>query len=520
MSSKPTFSRRDLLKGALAGGGAMLLSKAGLSKPLNVGPSTSGPAYVLPSVPGVEITAILTARETADNGYQMVGIPDGLGALENGQTFSLFMNHEINTTVALSGPGGVRAHGRNGAFVSKWTIDRKTLRVLKGEDLTPSAHAVFLWNPSAKRYDQETTTWNALCSADLPDEKALRYGSLGTSQRIFCDGEEINFGRAWARIVTGPNAGQAWELPRLGKMAFENVVACPHGKAKTIVALFDDGNVDPAAPAASNPSEVFIYIGEKQESGNEIEMAGFTNGKLYGIRIYRDKTLVTQESNEFGLGDAETSFRGQGVFELVELGRGGDVSGLSGLELEEEAITKGILRMQRPEDGAWDPRGNGNDALYFVTTASVSPLKNSRLWRLQFEDLDHPEKGGKMECLLTNTPGRMLDNVTIDRLGRILIQEDTGNSPHVSKIWLYNIDTAGLTEIAHHDPELFEPGVNPGKFITQDEESSGIIDAQHVLGEGWFLFVVQNHKHDEEFPDIVQGGQLLAMFVDPRLGRE
>ena len=92
--------------------------------------------------------------------------------------------------------------------------------------------------------------------------------------------------------------------------------------------------------------------------------------------------------------------------------------------------------MLRPEDGAWDPRGNGDDALYFVTTASISPLRNSRL-------------------------------------------------------------------------------------ITQDEESSGIIDAQHIFGAGWFLFVVQNHKPVDPLVDaeLVQGGQLLAMYVHPRIAR-
>jgi hypothetical protein len=113
----------------------------------------------------------------------------------------------------------------------------------------------------------------------------------------------------------------------------------------------------------------------------------------------------------------------------------------------------------------------------------------------------------------------MFDNVTIDKLGRLLLQEDTGNNPWVSKIWVYGIDSGALVEVAHHDPELFLSGVNPARFITQDEESSGIIDAQHVLGQGWFLFVVQNHKHNDIDLELVQGGQLLAMYVHPQIGR-
>jgi hypothetical protein len=530
MSSSRSLSRRSLLKTAAVGGGALLLGKTGLTALPN-GPSTAVRSYLLPSASGVQIRPILTTGDTV-NDYHMCGIPDGLGALARGGTFELFMNHEITAAA----PGIVRAHGSNGAFVSKWTIDRSSLRVLKGEDLTKSGNDVHQWNGSA--YFAGTTQWQRLCSADLPDEKALRHGNLGTEEQIFFNGEEITFGRAWARIVTGPNAGQAWELPRLGKMSFENVVACPHGKENTIVALFDDGNISPAAAAASNPSEVFIYIGKKQSSGNEIERAGLTNGKLYSLRVYRDNVLVTGEDNDFGLGNASTGFVGNGRFELVEMGPAGDVSAWTGLQLEQDAIAKNIFRMQRPEDGAWDPRGDGKGNLYFVTTGEIGANtaidKNSRLWRLAFKDIDDPLKGGKIEILLTGkelpAPGwRMFDNITIDRHGRLLLQEDTGNNPWVARIWLYSIDSGRLTEVAHHDPELFQPtspiGVTPvtggPNFITQDEESSGIIDAEQILGRGWFLLAVQNHKRVAPNPDpfgLVEGGQLLAMYVDPKLG--
>jgi hypothetical protein len=80
----------------------------------------------------------------------------------------------------------------------------------------------------------------------------------------------------------------------------------------------------------------------------------------------------------------------------------------------------------------------------------------------------------------------MFDNITIDKLGRLFLQEDTGNNPWVSQIWAYGIDSGSLTKVAYHNPELFLPGVNPATFITQDEESSGIIDAHEILGQGLF----------------------------------
>ena len=247
---------------------------------------------------------------------------------------------------------------------------------------------------------------------------------------------------------------------------------------------------------------------------------------------------MTEESNDFGLGNSSTGYVGFGRFELAELGPSGDVSAWSGLQIEQDAISKNVFRLMRPEDGAWDPRERGSNSLYFVTTGEVAPNttvdKNSRLWRLKFHDIENPLAGGKIEILLSgkelNAPGwRMFDNMTIDHHGRLLLQEDTGNNPWVAKIWAYGIDSGSLTEIAHHDPELFQPtsaiGVTPPtggpNFLTQDEESSGIIDAEHILGRGWFLFDVQNHKKVAPDPDpfgLVEGGQLLAMYVDPRIG--
>ncbi len=82
----------------------------------------------------------------------------------------------------------------------------------------------------------------------------------------------------------------------------------------------------------------------------------------------------------------------------------------------------------------------------------------------------------------------MLDNVTIDPFGRIVMDEDPGNNARVSKIWIYQIDTGEFVEVAHHNPKFFDPTIlNNSSFITQDEESSGIIDASDILGDGWFL---------------------------------
>jgi hypothetical protein len=112
----------------------------------------------------------------------------------------------------------------------------------------------------------------------------------------------------------------------------------------------------------------------------------------------------------------------------------------------------------------------------------------------------------------------MFDNIAIDRFGRLILQEDTGNQPWVSRIWLYNIDSKAFMQLAHHDPDLFEPDMAPAKFVTQGEESSGIIDAAEILGDGWFLFAVLVHKPNPD-PELVEFGHLAALYVPPEIGR-
>jgi hypothetical protein len=226
--SRP-ISRRTLLKGALASAPLLISPTLWLPRKAaadtNIGPSTTTEPYLIPSIPGVKFVSILTVGDSI-GGYRMVGIPDGLGSFNSSKSqFTLLMNHEITNGATISGIQ--RAHGSKGAFVSRWMIDRGTLKVVKGEDLTPSADKVHLWDSLHNEYTTGTTQWQRLCSADLPAESALFGNGRGTRDRIFFDGEEVTdaaSARAWARVVTGPNTGEAWQLPRLGRMSYENVV--------------------------------------------------------------------------------------------------------------------------------------------------------------------------------------------------------------------------------------------------------------------------------------------------------
>ena len=425
---------------AAAVGLAAALTCAGTAL-ASTGPSSSEAPYVVPSRPGVVTKSILSVGDAASNGYRMVGVPDGLGAYDNGDgTFTLLSNHELRRTQGIA-----RAHGATGAFVSKWTIDKDTLTVEHGEDLIQTLHVAS--GPSELE---------RLCSADLPAFSAFFNAGSGKGYdgRIFMSGEETSGGRAFGHVATGPDAGNSWQLTALGSGEWENLVASPNTGDATVVA----GTNDTAG------GEIVVYAGQKQDTGNAVEKAGLTSGSRGVVKVNGTR------------------------FSIVPSGGTG---------------------FARPEDIAWDTQ-NPN-VLYFVTTNAFNAP--SALWRLTFDDVENPALGGKIDQLLDGSEGQqMLDNITVSRRGQLILQEDPGNQAYVARVWRYYPDTDKLVEVAHHDADLFTPGADA--FITQDEESSGVIDASAILGDGWFLFDDQVHKALSD-PELVERGQYLALHVPP-----
>lgn len=461
----------------------------------NTGPSTTTAPYVLPIASGVTTTSILTVGDTVGaNNYMMAGIPDGLGAWDNGDgTFTVLMNHELGAD-----KGVVRAHGAIGAFVSKWVVNKADLKVLSGEDLIKKVMV-----STGTGYAQATgiaNQLNRLCSADLPDEAAFyrAVNGFGTKNKIFMNGEEGGTeGRAFAHIATGPEAGTTYQLPALGKAAWENIVASPYSKNKTVTVGLDDGQ----------GGQVYVYVGKKSRNGNDIDRAGLLGGTLYGLKVdgvtaETDATVITPGTR----------------FSLVEIP---GAAAMTGAELDAASNALGITNFARPEDGAWSV--DESNEFFFNTTASFNGV--SRVWHLKFNDAVDVEKGGKIAVAVAGTPNsgpsidavgpRMLDNMTTSRDHQVILQEDPGNQAYVAGLFQFKSEGMKLatpTKIMGFDPAQFTPGL-PG-FITQDEESSGIIPLP-FLGKNTYLFDAQVHKATGE-PRTVEMGQLLIAKIPPR----
>lgn len=511
------------------------------------GPSTTrGPEFV-PSAAGVITSSIAsngngvffadevyTRLSTGANDYRLVGIPDGSGGFRDAQdlangTFSVVSNHELGNT-----SGVARAHGSRGALVSRWRL-RSTpagVEVVGGDDVI---RTVKLWNTTTNAYetynaarpmptyannvvadyntpDPDRNGFNRFCSADMAAPSAYRFGELGTDAHILLNGEESGAaGRAFAHVVTGPEAGTSYELADHGDYSWENNIACPFPQAKTVCVGFDD----------STPGNVYIYVGDKRATGNELEKSGLFGGRLFamtvpGVTINQSGQPV--EDRTFVLGSAASGRRESARWGTIEVTDAKNRTGayLQGLDAQ------GQMNWNRPEDGAWDPLHMNR--LVFATTDSFTG--NSRLWMMTFDDISNPAAGGTVTMLCDGsdpssfsggiisasglTDVRMMDNICFTKNGLIMVQEDVGNNPRLGRIWAYDLARDRITEVASSSPQYYLAGA-PG-FVTQDEEASGIFDARDLIGPGWFFIV--NQSHYAVPGELAEGGQLMAIY-DP-----
>ena len=487
-------------------------------------PAASGAPYVIPTAEGWSSTSVLTVGNSV-NGYRMTGIPDGLGAFDNGDgTISVLMNHELGADKSK-----VRGHGGKGAFVSRWTIDLNTLTVRSGRDFVDSPAKFNLWVDgawkSADLASEKSRSLTRLCAAELAPISAF-YNSAsgkGYNGHIFLNGEEggnANANRAMAWVAAD---GTAWELPGFGfgkvnddgdpPPSWENLVANPSTGDATVVLAMSDGGTN----------QVYVYVGAKQADGTPIQKAGLVGGKLFSIAVPE----VKAETRDANIGIAK-SLVGKGA---------GKRFGLA-------APNKGTTFL-RPEDGAWDPRNP--KVFYFVTTdrnnfaadgtvrdgQDVKQVGRTRLWALTFDDLANiatdGKEIGKVELLLDGTEGGdMFDNIAIDKTGVIYLCEDIGNSRHNSKMWTYDTNTGAFATFMRFDPAKFGDIVD-GKYTApvapyvDDKETSGVLDVTDLFSKAsWFrpgskalLTVVQAHfaydASDAVGAELVEGGQLLLL---------
>jgi hypothetical protein len=473
----------------------MTLTGAGIVSIPNLQSASSRMSYMVPEGSVVErVVALLSVSDTvARTGavnasaapYRMVGIPDGMHAVVDAsdRRFMLVhMNHELSRGVGVR-----RRHGGVGAFVSRFVVDRRTLKVVSGIDVIRTVNL----------YTQPLTLdLGRFCSSELAPESGVfdDASGLGTRDRLYLTGEEfLGNSRAFAIALTGEFEGQAWELPSLGRQSYENIVVSPKMQRLTVAITCDDTGV----------AYMQVYVGEKRATGTPVERAGLVDGKIYWLRVPN----VPFEN-------AFTLLGGALPFELVLANGNGNVSGIDDWVLRQQVANLGVTRFMRVEDAVW----TADDTYYFVTT--VLP----RMYKVTFTDITQPQLGGTITAVIDRTPGqRSLDNISPTDVDALVLTSD--DVTPFNKLWLYNMTTRESTAIGIFDPDLFgDQAKTPMLPYTRSAEMSGQVDVSALLGPGWFLCNAQAH-YAFVSPDpavsleVAEGGQLFAFYA-PSLAKQ
>ena len=482
---------------------------------------TSIKPYVVPTADSpYDILPILSVGdkvpETSDpsKDFQMIGIPDGLGAEKNADgTITLYMNHEVVKTAlsAATLPGPLE----RGTFVSKYTLaaDGGVLSGERAYDTVVDVEKGLIL--SAPTTDNTTPAFARFCSGVLAGP------AEGFDRPIFFAGEESSGaatfdGKGGLEIAVIDNV--LYTLPKLGRLAWENALPHPAKGNEIVIMCMEDG---PSTP----DSQLYMYVGKKDhhKGAGVLNRNGLNNGKLYA---FRSKNPATNSEATFSTGSI--------VGDWVEIP---NVETLTDVQLEAASDAAGAFTFIRTEDGAWSKTSRKD--YYFCTTGSSYTAPGAQA---------PANKLGRIYHLGLN-PGNVLKDATLTVLVNadqviaaggdtaispdnldvsgdyLVVNEDgTGESRPVmaakgrdGSVWRFPLgDIRGAT--GQRVAQLNPPGrdgipVGPGVW-----ETSGVIDATKLFGaDSWIMDVQAHGPTTAPAPNTVEDGQLVIMAPKGRI---
>jgi Bacterial protein of unknown function (DUF839) len=379
--------------------GAFALMIAGSATPANdPGFKTAKPPYLVPLASGAAVDPILSAGDTI-GGYQMSGIPDGLGAYQGSDTVQVLMNHELGRTFPGIPPGV-------DARISKLTINRQTHGVT-------AAQYLFTGQEFFERF----------CSATLERINGTPYYLTGE--------EAIPTGHDGSSIVMNAETGAWTETPQFGHFEHENVVPVTGFRKFVLVSTEDNFRV-------GVPSYLYAYIADSWEDA----VAG--NGSLYVWRA------LDPSDTAFGMTKGSTV---EGEFvPISQADNTGDVT------LKAAATAQGAFRFARVEDAAVAFQRSGR--LYFSDTGKPGEATvNGRIYRLDIDPSDPTH--ASLTLALNSTVDDMAnpDNLGTSPQS-LMIQEDreNPNRTQYGRILRYDLNDGSLTPVARVDTTVGLPG--------------------------------------------------------------
>ena len=489
---------------------------------------TSIKPYVVPTATSpYEILPILSVGdkvpETSDasKDFQMIGIPDGLGAAKNADgTLSLYVNHEIGYRTQIN-PGGpntrvetlsepfVGGPLQRGTFISKYILnaDGSVQSGDRAYDSVFDTEKGLLLPPA--EVGNTTASFSRFCSGALagPEE--------GFDRPIYFAGEESGGVETFDKkggLEVAVIDNVLYTLPKLGRFPWENALPRSAKGNEIVIMCMEDG---PSTP----DSQLYMYVGKKDHSkgADVLNRNGLNNGKLYAFR-----------SNDPAKNSETTFSSGSVVGNWVEIA---NAETLTDVQLEAATDAAGAFSFIRTEDGAWG-KGSRKD-YYFCTTGSsftapgaTAPAnKLGRIYSLQLNP-GNPLKNATLTVLVNadqviaagGDTALSPDNMDVSGDYLMVNEDGTAETRPVmttkgrdGSVWRFPIgDIRGAT--GERVAQLNPPGrdgipVGPGVW-----ETSGVIDGTKLFGADSWIMDVQAHGPTlAPAPNTVEDGQIVIM---------
>jgi hypothetical protein len=468
--------------------------------PSDASADTAVKPYLRAVDPGYEVRPLLSVGdsvpETSDPTlrYQMLGVPDGLGAFANDDgTITLYMNHELPSDGTSEPVLGAPLN--RGALVSRFTLDAQG-NVISGERAYDQVYNEDLLVGPAPQADNTTPSFGRFCSAVLagPAEGLDRpiYFTNEEAEALNNRGVRGSFdGRGGLSVAIFDN--EIHTLPKLGRFSKENTLVMSGTGRRTVIVSLEDG------PSFAD-SQLYMYVGTKDrsEAAGALARNGLDNGRLY---VFASTTP--------GLNNELTFQQGTISGRWVEIP---NAENMGEVQLENAADLAGAFGFVRIEDGAFN-KTHSNE-LFFVTTGG-NPVEGNGLGRLYSVRLSSNVLGRATLQLVYNGDQAIAagaevpispDNVDTSASYLMIDEGGTGRTGPVltakardlslwrfdlsGTAWSTRVDLSSATRIAQVSP----PGRDGITVPVNAWEPSGILDASTLFGEDSWLQNVQAHR--------------------------
>jgi hypothetical protein len=522
MKGAPVFSKlgrhRSSTGAFVAAAVALGVSSGATADKPDDGFKTSTKPY-LEGVPGsgFDTEPLLTAGDlvpvtgSPGESYQMVGIPDGLGATRARHGITrLFMNHELLQSVE-SHPYADRPVHNRGAFVSEYRLARDG-SVLSGRVAYDSVYQDDAFVGPTPDTSNATRAFSRFCSGFMAGRRT------GFDRPIYLTGEETAGPNTFS--PNGPQSvavynRQIHALRDFGYFQRENTVVAPGTGRRTVAFALEDG---PQTP----DSQLYMYVGEKKNKGTVLERNGLVGGDLW-VFVSDDPSRNSEATFENGTLDGH----------WVKL-----PDAANDADQEAKADAAGAFGFVRIEDGAF---GRSKKEFHFVTTGdSIDPAIN-RLganYRLRFDPNKDPEDQQPQLAVIFNSdqidaagqdgpfsPDNM-DTIgsleAIQEDGTVSSRPDMGERGRDGSVWLVDGTFTSNSPLEFPPRERIAEltGKTGGKVDPTPRypgiwESSGIIDARRYISGKGPVFILDVQAHSSAPPngptETVEDGQLLLL---------